>query len=497
MKAGNRPNVALVLTLLVALVTPAAAQAPAWFDPTRVDDSPLIETVRTKHSGRYNETSIRYEAIAGELLLRDEQGEPAATMFSTAYVRTDAAAGRPLLFLFNGGPGASSSPLHLGVGPVRRPADDPDGALVPNPSSPIDSVDLVFIDPAGTGYTRLFTEGAGEQFWGMEQDADTVLLLIRDWMERNGRLDSPVYLMGESYGGTRAVIVAARAARVDFAGLLLLSPALDFSAGAQVIGNNLPYIALLPSMAATAAFHGVTDRAGRSYRQIFDQAAAFALSDYAAALYQGNTIAADEKMRVAQQMSGLIGLPADYIRESNLRVNRAEFGDRLLGADQMRVGRLDARAKGPIAEYRDKRPPGDDPSMSGNRGGGRSTGELLDEYFTERLEIRVDRPYRTLNLDLNAKWDYGQKGSLKTYFSVAPQLQEAMQKDPELRVWIGGGVFDMGTPIMAARYVASQIDVDPDRFVFAGFEGGHTVFEHEESRVALCDDIREFTRGAP
>lgn len=481
----------------------AFAQAPAWFDPTRVDAAPIAPVVRSQHAGTFNGTDMTYDVIAGELLLNGADGEPAATMFSTAYVRTDPGAqpNRPIMFLFNGGPGASSSPLHLGIGPIRRPEvgegeDVPDG-LVVNPVSPIDAADMVFVDPVGTGYTRLLKEDAGEQFWGITSDADSVLLLIKTWLEQNDRTQSPVFLMGESYGGTRAAAVAGQAKEVKISGVLLLSPALDFSAGAQVAGNNLPYIFLLPSMAAAAAYHGVVDAAGRSFLQVFNQAAAYAQSDYAAALYQGHTIAAAEKQAVAQRLAELTGLDEDYIFDSNLRIDTDEFMDRLLAAEGMRVGRLDARAKGLVAEYKDKRPPGNDPSMSGPKGspgsGGRSTGEVLDEYFAKSLGVKIDRPYRTLNLDLNQKWDYGQKsGHLKTYFSVVPQLQEAMQRDADLRVFVGGGVFDLGTPIMAARYATSQVDASPDRFMFGGYEGGHTTFEHEASRIALCDDIRSF-----
>jgi carboxypeptidase C (cathepsin A) len=191
-------------------------------------------------------------------------------------------------------------------------------------------------------------------------------------------------------------------------------------------------------------------------------------------------------------MSKLIGLPAEYIAEHNLRIDRSAFGDLLLAKDKIRVGRLDARAKGLLADYKEQRPPGNDPSMSANSDGGRSTSEVLSEYFVEQLQIEIDRPYRTLNLDLNQKWDYGQKKGFTAYITVAPQLQQAMQRDPNLRVFVGGGVFDLGTPIMAARYTTSQIDVAPERFVFVGYEGGHTVFEHEESRKALCEDIRHF-----
>jgi carboxypeptidase C (cathepsin A) len=490
--------------LTLCLAAPLAAQpGPSWFDPTRVDDAPVAATVRSSHSGEYNGSSIAFDVIAGELLLNGiaaEEGgvaEPAATMFSIAYVRTDeaAAGNRPVLFLFNGGPGASSSPLHLGIGPMRRPEGDDEGALVPNPLSPIDAVDMVFVDPVGTGFTRLLKEGAGEQFWGIKPDADSVLLLIKTWLEQNGRTASPVFIMGESYGGTRAAAMAGQAKDVTISGVLLLSPALDFSAGAAVVGNNLPYLFLLPSMAATAVYHGVVEANGRSYLQVFNDAATYAQSEFAAALFKGNTIGAAEKQAVARRLSELIGLSADYIEAQNLRIDSWDFGDRLLVTEAMRTGHLDARAKGLLADYKDQRPPGNDPSMAGGKrggDGGRGTGEVLEEYFRDTLGVKIDRPYRTLNLDLNQKWDYGQKQGFTSYISVAPQLQQAMQANPDLRVWVGGGVFDLGTPIMAARYVTNQIDAAPGRFVFAGYEGGHTVFEHEESRRILCDDIRRF-----
>ncbi|HET6565962.1 MAG TPA: alpha/beta hydrolase fold domain-containing protein, partial [Xanthomonadales bacterium] len=388
----------LGLLLVLGVSNPVQAQpGPSWFDPTRVDDAPLAEPVRSSHTGQYNGIEISYDVIAGELLMSGAEGEPAATMFSTAYVRTDKAAqpNRPVLFLFNGGPGASSSPLHLGIGPMRRPENDDEGALVPNPLSPIDAVDMVFVDPVGTGYTRLLQEGAGEQFWGIESDANAVLYLVRTWLEQNGRTNSPVFVMGESYGGTRAAAMAGQAEDVKISGVLLLSPALDFSAGAAVVGNNMPYIFLLPSMAATAVYHGVVDANGRSYLQVFNDAAVYAQSDYAAALYQGNTISADEKQVVAQKLSELIGLPADYIAQQNLRIDSWDFGDRLLAADEMRIGHLDARAKGLLADYKDQRPPGNDPSMSrgkSGKSGGRSTGEVMDEYFSGPLAQKIDRP---------------------------------------------------------------------------------------------------------
>lgn len=473
--------------------TALAQTSAAWFEPTPVDDAPAAPWVRTQHAGVFDGQAVDYDAITGETVLRDKDGQPAATIFSTAYVRTDTESGtaRPILFLFNGGPGASSSPLHLGVGPVRIPptGDDPD--LAPNAPSPLDAVDMVFVDPAGTGYARLYEEGAGTAFWGIEEDADSILFFVRDWLARQERSDSPVFLMGESYGAMRAVAMLARAGSMELAGALLLSPALDMTAGTPVVGNNLPYIFLLPSMAATAAYHAVTERGGRSFREIFEQAAAFAQTEYAGALQRGARLDPEEARRVGAKLAELTGLPQSFLLERNLRVGGPDFMDALLGERGLRVGRLDTRITGRIEDYKDKRPPANDPSMAGRRGGP-STGERLDEYFSENLDTRIDRPYRTLNLDLNSQWNYRREGAPRFYFSVVPLLQEAMDSRPELKVFIGGGVFDLGTPVLAARYLATQIDVDPARFTFAVYDGGHTVFDHEESRIRLCADIRQF-----
>lgn len=486
-------RVTLLAAGLLAVAPPARAQAPSWFDPTRIDDSPAAPFVRTQHAGVFNATEVEFEVLTGETVLKDADGNAATTVFSTAYLRSDVAdrAARPLLFLFNGGPGASSSPLHLGVGPVRRPPGDGD-TLVPNVSSVLDATDMVYVDPPGTGYSRLFREGAGEPFWGIEEDADAILYFIRDWLEREQRSESPLFLMGESYGGTRAAAMLSRAEDLKFAGALLLSPGLDYTAGTPVTGNNLPYIFRLPSMAATAAYHGVTAKDGRSYAEIFEQAAVFAQSRYAAALYQGSALAAAEREQVAAEIAALTGLPQDLLAQGNLRITAEEFSDALLGDQHLRTGRLDARITGPIAEFEGQRPPRDDPSMGAGGEGGRSTGELLDEYYRDRLNTIIERPYRTLNLHLNSKWNFSRGDAPRFYMSVVPLLEQAMKDDPQLRVYVGGGVFDLVTPVMAARYATNQVDVPRERFTYAVYEAGHSVFDHEESRVKLARDVRDF-----
>lgn len=466
----------------------------SWFDPTLIDDSPPLPATRTRHEGVFNGDRIAFDAVTRETVLHGEDGEPATTVFSTAYLRTDgeAPAARPVLFLFNGGPGASSSPLHLGIGPVRRPASNGSGSLAPNPASVLDAVDMVFVDPPGTGYSRLFREGAGTAFWGIEEDADAILTFMNAWLDEHGRRTSPVFVMGESYGATRAAAILARAEEVQFSGALLLSAALDYTAGTPVVGNNLPYIFLLPSMAATAAYHGVTEPGPGGFRQVFEEAAAFARSGYAAALYQGSLLEDRDRRAAAAELVRLTGLSLEYILEQDLRVDAREFADALLADRGLRTGHLDARRTGRIDEYEGKRPPYNDPSMARSDSGGRSTGELLDEYFGTKLETRPRRPYRTLNLHLNSQWNFEQEGAPRFYVTAAPLLQQALRDDPALEVFVGGGVFDLGTPVMAVCYAASQIRVAPERFTFAIYDGGHSVFEHEESRVKLAEDIRAF-----
>ena len=330
-----------------------AQPSAGWFEPTRVDDAPAAPWVRTHHSGVFDGRAVEYDAITGETVLPGEDGQPAATIFSTAYVRTDIESGaaRPILFFFNGGPGASSSPLHLGVGPVRVPRTRDAPGVAPNPSSPLDAVDMVFVDPVGTGYARLYAEGAGAAFWGIEEDADAILFFVRDWLTRQERADSPVLLMGESYGAMRVVTMLARAGNTELAGALLLSPALDMTAGTPIVGNNLPYIFLLPSMAATAAYHAVTERGERSFREIFEQAAEFAQNEYATALQRGARLDPEESQRVGAKLAGLTGLPQSFLLERNLRVGGPEFMDALLGERGLRVGRLDTRITGRIKDY--------------------------------------------------------------------------------------------------------------------------------------------------
>ena len=190
-----------------------------YFKPSEPDASPVMPEVVTSHTGLFNGTKISFDALAGETVLLAENAKPVATIFSISYIRTDLKdnLSRPVLFIFNGGPGSSSSMLHLGVGPIRKPFSGSGvSTVIANEHSVLDAVDLVFIDPVGTGYSRYFDEVSGTKFWGIEEDADSIIQFMESWLESHNRLGSPIFVLGESYGGMRATEILDRSKKIQF-----------------------------------------------------------------------------------------------------------------------------------------------------------------------------------------------------------------------------------------------------------------------------------------
>ena len=493
MNAFRLPVIGFALVL-------AAAQTAAQQATPRDTLEPLITAVVTHHAIELNGADVHYTATVGEKVLADAKGTPLATMFSTAYVREGIAdpSKRPVLFAFNGGPGASSLPLHFGVlGPRRRLRHlDSTGArmMVDNAYSVLDDVDLVLVDPVGTGFSRVLPDGDGTSFWGVNGDARAMLGFIRDWLRDNGRAASPVYICGESYGGFRIATMMRDVGGLRIAGLILISPMLDASATAEVVGNDLPHIFALPSMAAAAWHHQRVNRGGRSVERVYDDAAAFAQGEYALALLKGTRLAAPERDRIAARMSAFIGLPAKAIAAADLRVNTEQFLTGLLADKGLRVGRLDARATGNAKELATKRPPMNDPSMSVTNG----NDNPIDLYFHRDLHVASPREYVGLALDVNAKWNWSHDSTDDNPFYSNPtaNIGAAMAKQPDMRVMLVGGYFDLATPYLAARYALDHGGVPPDRVTIAAFPGGHSMYDDESNLKQAVADIRRFLNGA-
>lgn len=464
--------------LLLALILTAGV--------VRADDSAAREPVAavTRHVGTFNKQRLKYSATVAETLLDGPDGKPAASMINTAYVREDVKdrASRPVMFVFNGGPGASSSPLHMSAfGPRRIGGEPTQRKLIDNPYSPLDTVDLVFVDPIGTGFSRPLPNADGQPFWSVEGDAASVVTFIKAWRKQNARETSPLFICGESYGTTRAAQIVSSAPELSIDGVLLLS----MTGGPD--GPDMPFVITLPTFAATAAFHGKAEAGGRTPAQIFAEAVQFARTEYISALIQGDSLPPAEKARIAGELSKRIGLPADFIADNNLRITKSAFMLNLLKDRGLRTGQLDARATGGLAEYADKQPPRDDPSMFV----GGSTAPLVHDYFTRELKFPAKDNYRTLNLDVNSKWQF--KGD--AFANPAGLVGAAMKKNTALRVFWGAGIYDITTPLYAGRYILDHASIPPQRLVVGEFATGHTVFDGDENLERFTQVVRTFISG--
>jgi carboxypeptidase C (cathepsin A) len=441
------------------------------------------KVVVTRHAARIGGRTIRYKAVVTELPMPGADGAPVAVGVSYAYVAQVAVdpAKRPVVFVFNGGPGASSSPLHLQAFGPRRIVNT---RIEDNPHSLLDVADLVFIDPVGTGASMPIKDRDASSYWGVGGDARGVSAMIEAWCRANGRTASPRILMGESYGTTRALAILnedAKAKKPLPAGVILLALAIG-----DADGPVLNEVVHLPTFAAAAWYHGAIDRGGRTLSQHYERALTFAQTEYAPALMRGSALTAAERARVAEGMAQLIGVPAATIESHDLRLDNYDFMLGLLASKGLRTGQLDARATRAIAESK-LRPPFDDPSMSLGSG----SAAQVESYLADELGYAVPSPYRSLNLGINFRWnwdkDYG--GSYRA-LSLAPFLKAAMDAKPDLRVFAAGGYYDITTPVYAGQFALDQAGVPASRVTYARYAAGHSIFEDEPELTKLSADLR-------
>lgn len=455
----------------------------------------------TEHQGRFNGTNIRYTATASETILKNDDGEPAAKMFSIAYVATglDEGASRPVSFIWNGGPGSASVWLHMGAfGPKRvdLPSDArDDGAppysIIDNPFSILDVTDIVFIDPVGTGFSRTVGNGKASDFMGVNQDARSVARFIRQWISDNGRWNSPKYIGGESYGTTRSAAVINQLEGsfndVSVNGILLISTILDFPSVSFQTGSEMPYISFLPTMAATAWYHGKVD--GEPDLAAWAQKARdFAAGDYALALLKGDRLDADTHARVRAQLSHFTGLSEDYLERANLRVTASRFYKELLRDRGETIGRLDGRFRGHDMDDAGETPE-QDPSFFAIDG---AYTAAINHYLRQDLEFENGRQYSVIG-GLPGSWDWNiGRGSQRAGVNVAPWIGTAMRQNSDLRVFNAAGYYDFATPFFGAEMSLQRNGLVADRITYAYYEAGHMMYIHHPSLDKLNADIRAF-----
>jgi carboxypeptidase C (cathepsin A) len=486
----------LLATLLLALPVRSGA------DPAPAARAPLSST--TDHRAQFNGKAVSYRAVVAETFLRGEDGTPDASVVTTSYLRSAVADpdARPVMFLFNGGPGASTTPFHFDFfGPKRRIGEDDDQRMMDNPDCPLDAVDLVFIDPVGTGYSRPFPGADGARYWTRTSDAASVAFVIQEWLRRHGREASPRYLAGQSYGTVRAATILATAAELEFDAVLL------FALVGNAAGDEMPYVVTLPTMAAIAWYHERIERGGRTVEQVFDEALRFARGEYVTALIQGGSLPPEQLRDIAARMSVLTGLSAEFLVERRLRVSKEDFYLNLLKDEGLRTGQLDGRATARLDAPK-QRPPYDDPGISYTpdppppapkreraRGAAGSEASALERYF--RQELRFDSPerYIALNLDVNHAWKAEGAWGENVTFQTTEAIAAAMQARPTLRLFWVAGLYDLSTPAYGSRYALDRAGVPADRLTAVQLPGGHSVYKDEANRRALSDAVRRFVSG--
>ena len=494
-----------ILLALSLIAAPALAQdkpAPAP-PPAKAEDIPPPTVSVTRHTGTFGGQTVAYTAIASETYLKADDGTPRASIFSTSYIRDGNDPKRPVTFLFNGGPGSGSVWLHMGAfGPKRVaiPSDAKDDGgppypIVDNPDSLLDVTDVVFIDPVGTGYSHALGKTDPKDFYGVTQDAKSVAQFIRLWLNEHGRWNSPKYLGGESYGTTRSAAVLNQLEGayndVSLNGVILISTVLDFAAGADTPGNEMTYILNLPSMAATAAYHGKGGFAGQAPASVVASARTWATGPYAAALLKGNALGSEERASVRRDLARYTGIGETYLDQADLRVTPARFYKELLRDRGLTVGRLDSRYTGKDFDAAGETPD-NDPSFYGIDGGYTAA---INAYTRGDLKFRTDRSYVTIGQVGPWDWRLGGGRDNDVYMNVAPYIGKALRENSGLRVFVGQGWYDFATPFFAAEYALSRTGYDKSRIQFEYYDAGHMMYVRDEDRAKLTRDIRAFIRA--
>lgn len=468
---------------------------------------PKAESFITNHEIVIGGKNIKYTATASETHLKNDTDEAVASIWSVAYTLggvTDSSK-RPVTFIFNGGPGSASVWLHMGLfGPqlvkVHSDAKIDDGAapynLIQNSMSLLDLTDLVFIDPVGTGYSRVIGKGKVEDYWGLNEDAASIAKFMRHWITEHQRWFSPKYIAGESFGTTRAVTVAHQleggGQNMALNGLILISQALDYAGSTSDHDNITSYLTYLPSMAATAWYHKKAGQ-GKTLEEFIDECRAFTYDIYAPALYRGSLLSVDKKELMAERLSYFTGLSKEYILKSNLRILVPRFQKELLSDEGLAIGRLDGRFMGDEVDQLSDGPHLGDPASYQISSAYTAS---LNHYLASVLKVKMDRPYLTSNGEIGQKWKWRPVPEGKywepTPVNVARKLSETMRRNTDMKVLVASGYYDLICPFFDAEYTFSRNGIETDKVQMTYYEGGHMMYTHEPDFIKLTNDIRKF-----
>jgi carboxypeptidase C (cathepsin A) len=474
--------------------------------------APKDNLVVTKHSVRIGGKEIKYTVTAGTMVLKEEtadrekdaEGEkPRAQVFFVAYTKdgNGSKSKRPITFSFNGGPGSASVWLHLGVLGPRRVVLEEDGnlpkppyELTDNQYSILDETDLVFIDPMNTGYSRPVDGVKPKEWHGFKKDIQSVGDFIRLYTTRTNRWLSPKFLIGESYGTTRAAGLSGYLQErhgMYLNGIMLISAVLDFATIDFNINNDLPYIFFLPGYTATAWYHDVL-KPHQPLQTWLKEAEEFATGDYAKALLKGASMSKEEREQIVEKLAMYTGVSKQFVERSNLRINAFHYFKELLRDRGLTVGRLDSRLVGKdrlgITEYAEY-----DPLLTTVMGP--YTAGFYD-YIRSELKFESDLPYEILS-EFVHPWSYAEFEN--QYVNVAETLRKAMTFNPHLKVFVANGYYDLGTPYFATEYTFDHLGLDEElrkNISMEYYDAGHMMYIHMPSLRQMKKDLTNFIKSA-
>ncbi|MGH8283691.1 MAG: S10 family peptidase [Gammaproteobacteria bacterium] len=505
--------VSLPLLMLFLAAPTFAADAPAAATAETPAATPVPKESQsvTHGSVTINGKTIYYTATAGNLLVDNDKGKAIGSFFYVAYTKNGADLNRrPLTFLFNGGPGSSSIWLHMGsFGPVRVVTSDakatppPPYDLVQNQYSLLDKSDLIFIDAIGTGFSRIVGKGTPKDFYGTDADITSFGKFIQRYVTINNRWLSPKFLLGESYGTTRAAGLADWLQQQGIAlnGVVLQSSWLngfvDFPG--PPFSLDLPYELYLPTMAAVAWYHDKLPNKPADLPAFLQQVRDFALGDYAHALSKGVNLSAADTQAIAQKLHAYTGLPVQYILNAKLRITPDRFEKELLRGEDRTTGRLDARFLGIDADAAGETP-AYDPSGSAI---GPAFTAAFHWYLKNDLKYKTDLGYKVESYGDAAfqNWDNSQRIDGQTYplMDVEENLRAAMTENPHLKVFSANGYFDFATPFFETEYDLDHMGLDPSlmkNISYAYYQSGHMIYLHVPALAKYKADLAKFYNTA-
>lgn len=458
-----------------------------------------------KCSGSFGGHPLQYTAELSEMLVKSHDGTPATSMFLTSFladVAPPVLARRAVIFLFNGGPGGASNTLMFGAfGPERlkrfdSPAlSDPSIARVANGDTILDAADLIFIDAPETGMGRPLPGSDPGTFRSVDGDSFAFGQAILRWLSDHGRLSSPIYLAGESYGSIRAVLLTrdllAATPRVAVAGLVLISQALTYngpeSSSIRRLPDPLRDISRLPDIVALSWHHGLIDNHKQSLDEAIQTARAFSLGEYAHARIAGNRLPDTQRQSVAGRLAALTGLPAELWLSHNLRLDNPRR--QLLAHRNLALCQFDGRETEPLIDVPEDEDR-DFPSMV--RGLTTATEQFISEIFhaTGLPEYRsiIPDPYA-----FEKTWEY----IMPPASGADTVLKEHIAANPELRIMVAQGIFDTTTFMGDADSLFSQISARQTRLSLVHYVGGHMLYSDDTTRRQFLDDVRAFVSGRP